>query len=445
MEYSNNELHISGVNIPNLVKTHGSPLYVYDIERITSQFKTMTSAFSIFPHKIHFACKALTSISIMRHLGKLGCGIDAVSVGEVQVSLKAGIKPENIIFTPSGPSKREIDMAYDLGLIITLDSLSALRYWGEKYADREACIRINPHVFAGGDEKISVAGIDSKFGISVDLMDELLDIVEQYGIKVTGLHIHTGSDISEDSDYFNAVDRLVTVSENFEHLKFLDFGSGFKLSYKNPNNPKDKTTDLVAYAQKLKLRWDLLKEKMNTEILFRFEPGKFLVGDAGYFITTCNAVKENPVKTFVSVDSGLNHLIRPMMYNKAYHKIANISNPEGELIKYDVVGYICETDTFGENRMLNEVREGDLIMFFNAGAYCYSMASNYNSHGRPAEVAVNQGKATLIRERENWDVVLMNQFDVEFEVEEETVEIDGKGKIIDIESGVEKEKVTIGA
>lgn len=415
MDYMNQDLHISGVNIPNLLKTHGSPLYIYDISRITSQFNTMKSAFSVFPHKIHFACKALTSLSIMRHLGNLGCGIDAVSIGEVQISLQAGIKPENIIFTPSGPSKAEIDMAYKLGLMITLDSISALKYWGENYADREACIRINPHVFAGGDEKISVAGIDSKFGISVDLLDNILEIVNEFGIRVTGLHIHTGSDISEDSDYFNAVDRLVTVALNFENLEFLDFGSGFKLSYQNPENPKDKTTDLVAYAAKLKTRWNLLKEKFNREIEFKFEPGKFLVGDAGYFVTTCNAVKENPVKTFVSVDSGLNHLIRPMMYNKAYHKITNISNPEGEKKLYDVVGYICETDTFGKDRELNEVREGDYIMLHNAGAYCYSMSSNYNSHGRPAEVAVYNGKSALIRERETWEVVVKNQVDVKFD------------------------------
>lgn len=246
-------------------------------------------------------------------------------------------------------------------------------------------------------------------------MDNILEIVNEFGIRVTGLHIHTGSDISEDSDYFNAVDRLVTVALNFENLEFLDFGSGFKLSYQNPENPKDKTTDLVAYAAKLKTRWNLLKEKFNREIEFKFEPGKFLVGDAGYFVTTCNAVKENPVKTFVSVDSGLNHLIRPMMYNKAYHKITNISNPEGEKKLYDVVGYICETDTFGKDRELNEVREGDYIMLHNAGAYCYSMSSNYNSHGRPAEVAVYNGKSALIRERETWEVVVKNQVDVKFD------------------------------
>lgn len=442
MEYINNQLHISGVNIPNAIKTHASPLYIYDINRITSQFKSMTSAFSLFPHKIHYACKALTNISIMKHLGKLGCGIDAVSVGEVQVSLQAGIKPEDIIFTPSGPSKREIDMAYEQGIMITLDSLSALKYWGEKYSQRSVCIRINPHVLAGGDDKISVAGIDSKFGISVDFLDKILDIVEEHEIKVTGLHIHTGSDISEGSDYFNAVDRLITVSENFENLEFLDFGSGFKLSYQNPNDPKDKTTDLQAYAQKLKSRWDLLKEKFGKEILFRFEPGKFLVGDAGYFVTTCNAVKENPVKTFVSVNSGLNHLIRPMMYSKAYHKITNISNSEGEKLIYDVVGYICETDTFGKDMELNEVREGDLIMIHNAGAYCYSMSSNYNSHPRPAEVAVCNGKAVLIREREKWQVVLEGQVEADFEMEE----VDSEKKVVDMMEGieVEAEKVEVG-
>ena len=143
---------------------------MYDIDRMTSQFNKMTECFKVFPHKIHFACKALTNISVIRHMGKLGCGADAVSPGEVKICLKAGIDSKDIIFTPSGPNKAEIDMAYEQGVMITLDSLSSLRYWGEKYADRSVSIRINPHVLAGGDSKISVAGIDSKFGISVDFV-----------------------------------------------------------------------------------------------------------------------------------------------------------------------------------------------------------------------------------------------------------------------------------
>jgi diaminopimelate decarboxylase len=424
MDYNTqNNCTLSGVEVDTLVQQYGSPLYVYDVDRITHQFTKMTNSFKLFPHKIHFAVKALTNVSIVKHLGKLGCGVDAVSAGEIQVALKAGVPAENIIFTPSGPSQYALDLAYKLGVMITLDSLSSLRYWGENYVDKPCAIRINPHVLAGGDDKISVAGIDSKFGISMNFIDQIMEIVNEYGIIVEGLHIHTGSDISNGNDYFDAVDRLITVSSQFQDLTFLDFGSGFKLRYHKPNSPTDNETDLDNYADMLKQRWESIKEKEGKELEFRFEPGKYLVGDAGYFITTANVVKEGPVCTFVSVNSGLNHLIRPMMYSKAYHKITNVSNPEGELKKYNVVGYICETDTFGTDRMLNEVRAGDHIVLHNAGAYCFTMASNYNMRERPAEVAVRSGVHKLITKRETFEDMVKNQIDVDFDTEEDNIQI----------------------
>jgi diaminopimelate decarboxylase len=253
MDYNTqNNCTLSGVEVDTLVEQYGTPLYVYDVDRITDQFNKMTNSFKLFPHKIHFACKALTNVSIVKHLGKLGCGVDAVSPGEIMVAMKAGIPSEDIIFTPSGPCQSDLDMAYRLGVMITLDSLSTLRYWGQNYADKPVSIRINPHVLAGGDDKISVAGIDSKFGISMNFIEQILEIVFEYGIQVTGLHIHTGSDISNGNDYFDAVDRLITVSTQFQDLTFLDFGSGFKLRYHKPNCPTDNETDLDNYADMLK-------------------------------------------------------------------------------------------------------------------------------------------------------------------------------------------------
>jgi diaminopimelate decarboxylase len=396
------------------VAKYGSPLYIYSIPRITERFKEMSSAFSKFPHKIHYACKALTNSSIIKHLGSLGCGVDAVSIGEVRRSLAAGIAAADIIFTPSGPSEADIDFAYKNDIAITLDSICSLEYWGERYADKAATIRINPQVFAGGDEKISVAGADSKFGISIDLADKIFEIMDKHNFKVKGLHIHTGSDIKKGGQYFAAVDRLVELSSRFPDLEFLDFGSGFKVKYHKPDCKYDKDTDMEEYSNMLMDRWRLIKRRDGRELEFKFEPGKFLVSDSGYFVTTCNAVKENPVIPSVSVDSGLNHLIRPMMYGQAYHKISNITNLKGKEREYNVVGYICETDTFGSNRTLNEVRKGDLIMLHNAGAYCYSMASNYNSHCRPAEVAVADGKDYLIMKRESYEDMMRNEVIAEF-------------------------------
>lgn len=386
----------------------GAAVYVYDTEKIISQFNRLTKAFSSVPQlKLNYAAKALSNISVLRLMKSLGSGLDTVSIQEVKLGLLAGFKPEDIIFTPNGVSLEEIEEAAALGVKINIDNLSVLEQFGSNHPDIPVCIRINPHVMAGGNTKISVGHIDSKFGISIHQIPHLLRIVELTKMKVNGIHMHTGSDILDIDVFLYASEILFETATHFKDLDFIDFGSGFKVPYKEG----DIQTNIEELGEKLSSRFNEFCTSYGKDLTLAFEPGKFLVSEAGYFLAKVNVVKQTTSTVFASVDSGFNHLIRPMLYG-ASHEIINISNPKGKERYYSVVGYICETDTFGNNRRIKEISEGDILCFKNAGAYCFTMASNYNSRYRPAEVLWHENKAHLIRERETFDDLLKNQKDI---------------------------------
>jgi diaminopimelate decarboxylase len=396
---------IGGIPITELVNSFDTPLYVYDANIIDRQYAHLKQAFSSCKTRINFACKALNNVKVMRHLHDLGACLDTVSIQEVWLGLKAGFTPEEIIYTPNCVSMEEIDLAVKEGVMINIDNISILEQFGLKYGNTvPICIRINPHVMAGGNINISTGHIDSKFGISIYQMRHVDRVVKNTGLHVIGLHMHTGSDIVDVDIFLRAADILFEQAEHFPDLTFIDFGSGFKVPYK----PDDHSTDIEELGEKLTARFKEFCSEYGRELELWFEPGKFLVSQAGTFLVKVNVLKQTTAAMFVGVDSGLNHLIRPMLYN-GYHHITNVSNPEGALRLYTVVGYICETDTFGWDRKLNEVREGDILAFNNAGAYGMTMSSNYNSRFRPAEVLIKNGKAELIRRRENLDDILRNQ------------------------------------
>ena len=391
-----------------IAKTFGDPVYVYDSEKIVSQFNRLTKAFgSVKKLKLNYAAKALSNISILRLMNSLGSGLDTVSIQEVQLGLLAGFKPESIIFTPNGVSLEEIEAASKLGVRINIDNLSILEQFGGKHPTIPVCIRINPHVMAGGNSNISVGHIDSKFGISIHQIPHLLRIVELTKMNINGIHMHTGSDILDIDVFLYASEILFETARNFKNLDFIDFGSGFKVPYKEG----DIETNVEELGKKLSTRFNEFCKEYGKDLTLAFEPGKFLVSEAGVFLAKVNVVKQTTSTVFASIDSGFNHLIRPMLYG-ATHTIKNISNADGRERYYSVVGYICETDTFASNKRINEITEGDILCFKNAGAYCFTMASNYNSRFRPPEVLWHKGKAILIRERESFDDLIRNQVDV---------------------------------
>jgi len=389
----------------------GSPVYVYDAEKIKSQYHRLTNAFSkVKQLRINYAVKALSNISILKLFKGLGSGLDTVSIQEVQLGLKAGFDPSRIIYTPNGVSLEEIEEVTKLGVQINIDNLSILEQFGTRHPKVPVCIRINPHVMAGGNSNISVGHIDSKFGISIHQIPHLLRIVENTGMNINGIHMHTGSDILDIEVFLYASEILFDTAKHFKDLEFLDFGSGFKVPYKEG----DIETDIEELGEKLTKKFKSFCKEYGRDLTLTFEPGKFLVSEAGKFVVRVNVIKQTTSTVFAGVDSGFNHLIRPMLYG-SQHVIRNISNPQGKERFYSVVGYICETDTFATNRRIPEIKEGDLLCFSNAGAYCFTMASNYNSRYRPAEVLWYNGEAHLIRKREVFEDLVRNLVEIDLD------------------------------
>ncbi len=393
-----------------LADKYGSPLYVYDTDKIESQYNRLTDAFSSVKNlKLNYAVKALSNINILKFFKNIGAGLDTVSIQEVQLGLTTGIDPKKIIFTPNGVSLKEIEEVAKLGVQINIDNLSILELFGQKHPEIPVCIRINPHIMAGGNSKISVGHIDSKFGISIHQVPHIKRVVKNTDMNINGIHMHTGSDILDIDTFLRATEILFDVAKQFDNIDFIDFGSGFKVPYKEG----DISTDIEQLGLQLSERFNEFCVEYGKEITLMFEPGKFLVSDAGVFLAKVNVVKQTTSTVFAHVDSGFNHLVRPMMYD-SYHHITNISNPTGRDRYYSVVGYICETDTFGSNRRIAEISEEDVLCFHNAGAYCFSMASNYNSRYLPAEVMLHKGKDYLIRKRQTIQDILHNQEIIEF-------------------------------
>lgn len=410
MNLVQNQYQIQGLNVLDICEQFGTPLYVYDSQKMASQLQIIQSAFKGLNLQLKYACKALTNISILKYFKKQGIGLDVVSIQEALIGMKAGFLPKEIMFTPNGVSFEEIKEAVRLGLTINIDNIPILEQFGHEYGNAvPCCIRVNPHIVAGGNAKIQVGHIDSKFGISILQMRHVLRVVQNYHIHVNGLHVHTGSDILHSEVFLRGAEIMFETAMDFPDLQFIDFGSGFKVAYK----AGDFTTDMEEVGKKLGEAFQAFCKKYGKDLELWFEPGKFLVSEAGTLFVKTNVVKPTPATVFVGVDSGMNHLIRPMMYD-AYHEITNVSNPSGACRIYSVVGYICETDTIGWDRKLNEAREGDILAIHNAGAYGFSMSSNYNSRFRPAEVLIHEGKAHLIRKRETMEDILRNQVEVEF-------------------------------
>jgi diaminopimelate decarboxylase len=394
----------------NIVDTYGSPLYIYDFEIIEKQYLRLLNAFADIKNlKINYAVKALSNVSVLKFLKKLGAGADTVSIEEIELALLAGFLPQEIIFTPNGVSLEEIEQAAKLGVQINIDNLSILEQFGTLHPHIPVCVRINPHVMAGGNANISVGHIDSKFGISIHQLPHLLRIIENTKMYINGIHMHTGSDILDIEVFLYAAEILFETAAHFKSLDFIDFGSGFKVPYKKA----DIETNIEELGEKLTERFKAFEKTYGRSLTLAFEPGKFLVSESGYFLTKVNVVKQTTSSVFASVDSGFNHLMRPMLYG-SYHHIKNLSNPSGKKRFYSVVGYICETDTFATNRQIAEIKEGDILCFKNAGAYCFSMASNYNSRLKPAEVAFYEDQVKLISKRESFAQLIQNQIFEDF-------------------------------
>jgi diaminopimelate decarboxylase len=383
----------------------GTPVYVYHAEKIKEQYGKLQNAFKKCDARIFYACKSLTNINVLKYIHTLGASLDCVSINEVKLGLLAGFSKDAILYTPNCVDFEEVLAAKELGVNINIDNISILEQFGNKFGNSyPVCIRLNPHIMAGGNFKISTGHVDSKFGISIHQMRHIERIVKTTRLDVTGIHMHTGSEIKDINVFLEGLEVMFTMAGHFPHLKYIDLGSGFKVPYQ----PGDPETDVNLLGEKVADAFAAYEKETGKKLQVWFEPGKYLVSQAGYFVVKANVIKQTPATVFVGVNSGFNHLIRPMMYD-AYHYIENMSNAGGTQRIYTVVGNICETDTFAWDRTLTEVREGDYLVFYNAGAYGFEMSSNFNSRLKPPEVLVENGMARLIRKGDVFEDLLRNQ------------------------------------
>jgi len=386
----------------------GTPLYVYDLSIIESQYRKLQNAFkNLDNYKIHFAAKSLSNISVLKFIKNLEIGLDAVSIEEVKIGIKCGFKKHEILFTPNGVNFSEIKEAKSLGVKINLDSLESIKDFSENYPNDPISIRINPGIYAGGNEKISVGHSNSKFGIPEEFINDLIKMDEENRINVTGLHIHTGSDITKNNEFEKGIKKIFSIATKFKNIESIDLGGGIKIPYFSG----DTETNLNDYAKAVEEEHNKFKNNTGKKLKIIFEPGKFLVSDSGYFITSVNYIKKSQNNNFIQVNSGFNHFLRPTLYN-SYHEVINLSNPNDKKEECTIVGYICEKDTLAEKRMISKISKGDLLCFKNAGAYGYNMSSNYNSRLRPAELCIHDNSIKKIREKENLEDLLKNQIDI---------------------------------
>lgn len=376
-------------------KKFGTPLFLYDIDKIRECYKSL---FKFIPYKglkIHYALKANYNIAVLKALRDIGCGLDTVSPGEVALALELGFKKEDIIYTANNMTDAEFDEVYHTGVVMNIGELSRLEKMAKNYPGSRICLRFNPDVKDGDNEKTMTAGDLTKFGILLDDVAKVVEIVKKGNLHVVGLHEHTGSGLQKAESVYQSMKNLMNIATpaNFPELEFLDFGGGFKVPYM----PDEKRIDYVAMGSEITRLFEEYCRNYGRELKMYFEPGKYMVAESGHLLVEVNTIKKNRSRIIAGCNSGFPQLIRPVMYG-AYHHIVNLSNPEGTLQKYDICGNICETgDRFAEERMMPEIREYDILDIQNAGAYCYSMGGVYNLRPMPSEAVYAEGELKLVR------------------------------------------------
>lgn len=392
----------------DIAKQFGTPVYIYQTEKIAHQYHKLTQAFQRQNVKFFYASKALTNVSILRYIKSMGCNVDCSSINEVKLSLHAGFSPDQILYTSNGIAFSEIEEAKELGVHINIDSISNLEKFGKKYGHSYPVgIRWRPNILAGGNLKISTGHDKSKFGIPIEQIEEVLKVIADNNIYIQTIHIHTGSEIKDVEIFSKGINILHQISSCFPELEVIDLGGGFKVPYQSA----DTETDIFLLSEKVEELFTAHYNKTGKKYEIWFEPGKYLVSESGYFLTQVNVLKPTATTVFAGINSGFNHLVRPMFYD-AFHRIENVSNPGGSPKNYSIVGNICETDTFAWERKIAEIKEGDYLVFYNAGAYGFEMSSNFNSRLKPAEVMIIDGKPMLIRKADSFEDLLRNQVEV---------------------------------
>ena len=384
------KFRIGKVFAEELTRKFGTPIYAYDKAIILLRAKELHRALPWAD--LRYACKANTNPRILKIVRGAGFGIEAVSLGEIEVALGAGFRPEEISFTCGNVSGKELRSVAEKKVLIHLDSLGQLETFGRLRLGREVSLRVNQGIGAGHHRHVITGGPESKFGIDISRLDRARSSAKKHGLKIIGLEQHIGSNVLEARTLLQAMKKLLETARQFPDLNSLDFGGGFGVPYR----PDEKRLDLNSFGREAKREVEKFELEYGRKMRIVFEPGRYPVAEAGTLLVTVTDIKKTPSRTFVGVDSGFNHLIRPALYG-SYHRIRNASRPSGKKRKVTIAGNLCESgDLFAKDRLLPECRVGDTFAILNAGAYGYAMASRYNSRELPREILVDGSRAERI-------------------------------------------------
>lgn len=386
LTFDGTDYYMQSVNLREFCDTAATPFYIYDMNYIIRKYEYLKKCFPYEGVRVFYAMKANFNPHILRIMKDNHFCLDTVSPAEVILARKIGFEPENILFTANNMTDAEMQVVKEQGVLFNIDSLYRLEKFAKAYPGSSVCIRINPDVIAGENEKVATAGDLSKFGILLGDVKKAVEIAREYKLKIVGVHEHTGSGIADTGKVFESMVNLLEIinSTDFPDLEFVDFGGGFKVPYE----PDEKENDYEEFGAKAVELFKTHCERYGKELKLYFEPGKFTMADSACMLLQANTVKNNKGRLIVGTDSGFPHLIRPVLYG-AYHHVVNVSNPKGEPKVYDIYGNTCESgDCFAMQRELPEIRPGDYLAIMNAGAYCRSMASEYNLRPLPAEYVI---------------------------------------------------------
>ncbi len=379
----------------SVAERFGTPTYVYAEAVVRRQCRRLREALEGLPARLLYAMKANACPAVLEVIRDEGLGLDVVSPGELALARGLGFAPDQVLYTANNMTDAEMHTAQAEGVLLNVGERSRLERFGQAYPGAEVCVRVDPQVGAGHHEHVVTAGGKSKFGIPIGEMDAVRALARKHGLRVVGLHQHIGSGILDADKLAEAGRVLLEAARCFEDLRFLNFGGGLGIPYRPGEAPLDAWHFRRALDAPLQA---LLRD--GADVAFWFEPGRYLVAEAGTLLVRVNTVKHTARRTFAGTDSGMAHLLRPAIYG-AYHGLYNLSNPDAPVKSYDVVGNICESgDVFARDRAVQEIREGDVLAIQDAGAYGMAMASTYNLRPLPAEVFLPvDGLPRLVRHR----------------------------------------------
>lgn len=409
--YSTKTGFFGNSNPEKLLKEFGSPLYVYNEKILRQKCRDMKNLVEYKNFIPNYSIKANSNLSLIKIVKEEGLRADAMSAGEIQLLLHAGFEPEELFFVPNNVSESELKYAVNNGVLVSVDSLSQLELLGKINPGGKAAVRFNPGVGAGHHEKVVTAGKKTKFGVNIDCVDQVKEIAGKYNMKICGVNQHIGSLFMEGDSYIEGVKSLLSVAEQFEDIDFVDMGGGFGIPYNKQEGQKP--LDLASFKEKLTQVLEQWTDKYGKKILFKTEPGRYIVAESGVILGNVYTTKANYGNKYVGTDIGFNVLARPVMYD-SHHDIEVYRNGkplnEAETEEVTVVGNICESgDIIAKNRKLPVIKEGDILGIMDAGAYGFAMSSNYNMRLRPAEVLIKEdGEPTLIRRRDTFEDLIAN-------------------------------------